>query len=275
MTTEIVRTTNGTTKTEAIELALISGDLSKLTADERLSYYNKTCESLGLNPLTKPFAYIQLNGKLTLYALRDATDQLRKLHRVSIAIVARDRIEDVYVVTARASLPDGRVDESTGAVTLGNLKGDNLANALMKAETKAKRRVTLSIVGLGILDESELETVPSAKPMPQTRKLEAPPAVIEQPLALNSVRIDKSESQENMDFGYTKDGAMVIGEAVTNSSEPSPLDKWKERLETATSQAELDAVAQEVSTQADDETKAVVRKLYSAAKKRLKKEAQS
>jgi hypothetical protein len=33
----------------------------------------------------------------------------------------------------------------------------------MKAETKAKRRVTLSIVGLGMLDESELETIPQLK----------------------------------------------------------------------------------------------------------------
>jgi hypothetical protein len=38
-----------------------------------------------------------------------------------------------------------------------------LANALMKAETKAKRRVTLSIAGLGWLDETELETIPQAR----------------------------------------------------------------------------------------------------------------
>jgi hypothetical protein len=42
------------------------------------------------------------------------------------------------------------------------LQGDALANALMKAETKSKRRVTLSICGLGMLDETEMETIPSA-----------------------------------------------------------------------------------------------------------------
>jgi hypothetical protein len=98
--------------------------------------------------LTRPFEYINLNGKLTLYARKDATDQLRKLYNVSLTISSRDRLEDVYIVTARATLPDGRTDESTGVVTVGNLKADNLANALMKAETKAKRRVTLSICGL-------------------------------------------------------------------------------------------------------------------------------
>jgi hypothetical protein len=34
---------------------------------------------------------------------------------------------------------------------------------MMKAETKSKRRVTLSIVGLGMLDESEVDSIPGAK----------------------------------------------------------------------------------------------------------------
>jgi hypothetical protein len=73
-------------------------------------------------------------------------------------------MSDIYVVTARAKDRQGREDESTGAVTVGNLRGDALANALMKAETKAKRRVTLSIAGLGWLDETELETIPQSRP---------------------------------------------------------------------------------------------------------------
>jgi hypothetical protein len=43
----------------------------------------------------------------------------------------------------------------TLAVAIGALKGDALANAPMKAETKSKRRVTLSLAGLGWLDETE------------------------------------------------------------------------------------------------------------------------
>jgi hypothetical protein len=66
-------------------------------------------------------------------------------------------------VTARAKDRTGREDESTGAVALGTLKGDAMANALMKAETKAKRRVTLSLAGLGWLDETELETIPHVR----------------------------------------------------------------------------------------------------------------
>lgn len=160
--------TNGTAKDvsngEMMERVVAAGDLAGLQPMERAQYYVRVCESVGLNPLTKPFAYITLNGKLTLYALRDATDQLRSNRGVSIRIVSRDLDADgVYTVTARARLADGREDESTGCVHIAGLKGENLANAKMKAETKAKRRVTLSICGLGWLDENEVADVRGAK----------------------------------------------------------------------------------------------------------------
>jgi hypothetical protein len=148
------------TDTSIIEDVLVKGDLSKLTPEERAKYYMDTCKSMGLNPLTKPFEYITLNNKLTLYATRSCTDQLRALHEVSILDLTRATTDGVHVVTAKVQNGKGRVDMSTGAVSIGNLRGDFLANALMKAETKAKRRATLSICGLGWLDESELETIP-------------------------------------------------------------------------------------------------------------------
>lgn len=144
-----------------LERVIVQGDLSKLSPIDRVSYYKQVCESAGLNPLTKPFEYITLNSKLTLYALRGATDQLRKVHGVSVEIKAREVVEEVYVVTAQAKMGD-RMDESIGAVPIGNLKGEARANAMMKAETKAKRRVTLSICGLGMLDETEVATIPTA-----------------------------------------------------------------------------------------------------------------
>lgn len=156
-----------------IEEVLVGGDLSKLSPTERVSLYNAVCKSLGLNPLTKPFAFIQLSGKLTLYALKDCTEQLRKIHGVSITDLKSERLEDVFVVTAKALDKTGRIDAATGAVPIGNARGEALANLLMKAETKAKRRATLSICGLGMLDESELDTMPAAP----TYSVEAPAMV--------------------------------------------------------------------------------------------------
>jgi len=173
-------TANGTSGGAIIERVIALGDLEALKPYERAQYYARLCESMGLNALTQPFMYVRLNGKLQLYARKDATDQLRKIHRVSLRIVARELDADgVYTVTARASMPDGREDESTGCVAIGGAKGENLANAKMKAETKAKRRVTLSICGLGWLDESEVSDVRGARPVTVTQDgeiLDAPPA---------------------------------------------------------------------------------------------------
>lgn len=146
---------------EAIERVLITGDLGKLTPEQRVSYYSSVCKSVGLNHLTNPFAYIKLNGKLVLYALKGCTDQLRKVNSISIEIVDRSQIGDIYTVTARATCK-GRTDEDEGSVSTKGLYGEALANQHMKALTKAKRRVTLSLVGLGMLDATEAETIPGA-----------------------------------------------------------------------------------------------------------------
>lgn len=144
-----------------MESALIIGDLSDLSPSERILYYQKLCQSLGLNPLTRPFRYITLQGRLTLYARKDATDQLRSLRGVSITGLEREMIGDIYAVTAHARIArEERTDSAIGAVSVAGLRGDELANAIMRAETKAKRRVTLSICGLGFLDETEVESIP-------------------------------------------------------------------------------------------------------------------
>lgn len=148
-----------------LESVLVKGDLSVLSEKERTQYYRLVCDSLGLNPLTKPFEYIVLSNRLVFYATKNCAEQLRRLHGVSIERVTTERVQDVYVVTAAAVDKTGRRDVSTGVVAIGTLKGEALANQLMKCETKAKRRVTLSICGLGMLDESEVETIPDARPL--------------------------------------------------------------------------------------------------------------
>lgn len=148
-----------------IEQVVMQGDLSKLNPEQRVTYYRKVCESSGLNPFTNPFAYISLNGKLTLYAKKDCTEQLRKINGVSIEGLDDKLIDDIYVVTAKAKDKHGRIDQAKGAVVIGNLRGEAKANAIMKAETKAKRRVTLSICGMGWTDESEIDSIPNAKPV--------------------------------------------------------------------------------------------------------------
>lgn len=155
---------NAMTPTKAaqiVEAVLIRGDLAALTPDERSKYYVRMCESIGLNPLTKPFEYLTLNGKLVLYALKAASDQLRTLHKVSVTELTESERDGLFIVTAKVENGEGRRDAAKGAVFIDGLRGEVLANAIMKAETKAKRRATLSICGLGFLDESEVEDIPA------------------------------------------------------------------------------------------------------------------
>lgn len=160
----------------ALEQIVAHGNLASLSPADRTSYYLNLCQALGLNHLSRPFQYLQLSGKLTLYATKDASDQLRAKHGVSVKLDDGREVRGVWLVKAHAALPSGRTDESTGAVTIEGLKGDALANALMKTESKAKRRVTLSICGLGsMMDETEIETVKDARRVP-TEEAEAMPA---------------------------------------------------------------------------------------------------
>jgi len=169
-----------------VEQVVMQGDLSKLDPQQRVLYYQKVCESMGLNPFTRPFDYITLNGKLTLYAKKDATEQLRMLKNISLSLESK-MVDDLYIVKATARTADGRTDEATGAVTISGLKGDAKANAIMKAETKAKRRVTLSISGMGWTDESEIDSIPGAKKVEIDLstgeiKNEAPPKIEAKPV---------------------------------------------------------------------------------------------
>src|SRR5258708_14107506 len=100
--------------------------------------------------MTKPFEYVQRNGKLQLYALKACTDQLRSIHGVSVVQLTEAERDGVHIVTAILCDRHGRTDIGKGAVSIANLKGDALANALMKAETKAKRRASTSLCGLAL-----------------------------------------------------------------------------------------------------------------------------
>lgn len=216
----------------AHELALVQNDLSKLNPQERLSLYRKTCESLGLNELTQPFGYIEFRGgKLSLYAKKDCTDQLRKIHGVSVEIVSKEIIEGNYVVIARAKDQSGRTDEDMGSVSIKGLQGEALGNAMMKAITKAKRRVTLSICGLGILDETETETVPGLriveedKTPPQTGcspKPERHPPVAEgsTPIVNHAPQSEQPNDVENyvlnFNFGTFKSGTKIASIKISD-----------------------------------------------------------
>jgi hypothetical protein len=127
-----------------IESLVLKGDLSGLSPQQKVEYYRLMCERVGLDPTTQPFKLLNLSGKQVMYCDRSGAQQLNKIHHVSHRKLEEKEIRDVFIVYMR----------------------NDLANAIMKAETKAKRRATLDLLGLGILDESEIETISTAQKMP-------------------------------------------------------------------------------------------------------------
>ena len=160
---------------EAVEHALMKNDYGRLSADDKVALYKRVCESLGLNPYTQPFGfYKQRDGSEKMYAQRNCADQLRSIHGVSLVEMREEFKDDIFSVIVTMQAKDGRRDIDRGDVFVAGLKGIDLANARMRAMTKAKRRCTLSLCGLGWLDESEVQDTPQIKTNVVTVKSEPP-----------------------------------------------------------------------------------------------------
>lgn len=206
---------------EAIEQVLTDGNLQALTPQQRVEYVQRLCESVGVNPMVRPFQFIRFQpGKVVLYATKACTDQLRKIHGVSIEIT-RNVIEDgCIIVHAKATDASGRVDEDMGVIDCERLRGDALVNARMKALTKAKRRVTLSICGLSVLDESELHSMPQHErvttPVPAEEKSSVDPR--------DALRAIKAKIEEGRPKVKPKPVAVAPKKAEPKKAEPEVIE---------------------------------------------------
>ena len=134
---------------------LITGDLSKLDQKQQWSYYAALCERLEIDPYTRPFQLLNLKGKLTMYATKACTEQLASTRNLTVDPYDVQLIDGLAIVKAKALKPTGQYATASGVVSVENLKGEDKANAVMKAETKACRRAVLRLCGLGMLDETE------------------------------------------------------------------------------------------------------------------------
>lgn len=145
--------------TAALTHYLGTGDLSRLTGEQRAALYLDTCQSLNLNPRTRPFDWIEFwdpetkAKKLTLYPNRSCAEQLRRQHQIRVRVVKEEIAGELFKVVVEGATPNGRTDEATAYVSLidkegQRLRGQRLANAFMKGQTVAKRRLTFSMVGM-------------------------------------------------------------------------------------------------------------------------------
>lgn len=196
----------------ALARLVLSGDMSKLTPEQKVEHYIRVCDSVGLNPATQPFEYLKLQGKEVLYAKRGAADQLRQIHGVSVSVVSKVIEDGLFIVEVMATDRNGRTDADIAAVPIAGLRGEAKANAIAKAITKAKRRVTLSICGLGFSDESEIEAIPGAQPVQSSGERLA---------ALADAMRQKREETANAVEAVEVEVETVDAEPVEELSEPT------------------------------------------------------
>lgn len=243
---------------KAVEQAMLIGDLSQMSDEQRIAYYVAVCRSMGLNALTRPFQALKGDdGKITLYPDKGCAEQLRKLHKVSTRVLSRDMIDGLYVVTVEARTPDGRTEEAQGVVPLVKAKGHwqeydyhgqtrrrfvadvgsdgqeamvplspaERATAMMRCETKAKRRATLAICGLGMPD---YEGEPESPAHPMALTLTTPPpaeATKDLETHISDLFGDRPEGTTAVDAAMRQVDAAILA----NQGQVEPWYVWAER----------------------------------------------
>lgn len=133
---------------------MATGDIKALSQERKVSMYETICKSLGLNPMMQPLQIINFKGREILYPTRTATDQLAAINNLNREIIEGPKLIEVdgckmLYAKCKAVLPSGRFETAVATIPLRDV-----VNGFMHVETKAKRRATLSL--LGLLDEDVL-----------------------------------------------------------------------------------------------------------------------
>jgi hypothetical protein len=139
-------------------------DLEHLNEDQKATYYRDACNFLGIPANLNLLAYIEMvvgdNGRhLVLYAKKGATDLIRQnrgISTISLEALPKDLVPGQVCFMAAGRDKNGREERAIGAADIDGLRGKALTDAVMIAQTRATRRMTLQFVGGGILDESEI-----------------------------------------------------------------------------------------------------------------------
>lgn len=148
---------------QKVEQALITGELAGLTKGQLVEVQRRMAEKMGIDPSLSPVDAIQdrKTGRLTLYINSKGAAELRRRH--GLEVVAIDVVtQRPGLVVLRCTLrgSDGRGDMAFGAAGWEVDRPWDEAKAWLVAETRAKRRATMSAVGIfleGPSDEVEGE----------------------------------------------------------------------------------------------------------------------
>lgn len=136
-------------------------DLDRLSEEQRQEYYLAACEYLRIPPELNVLAFHWMDQgdgvrKLVLYAKKGATDIIRNNLGISVIDLKKEAGNGEVTWVVKGQNKEGRTEMSSGSKSIQGLRGRELESAIMWAQTKALRRMTLQFVGGGILDETEI-----------------------------------------------------------------------------------------------------------------------
>ena len=180
---------------------LARGNIASLSEEDRTRYILALCDALGLDPRFKPVDLIPgQGGALVPYLNRGATDSLARREGIQRVTVVSPKVVDIDGVKCVLSIARAtdtrtlRYEERTATMILRDH-----ANAYMRCETKAIRRATIAVLGIGMLDESELDGIRGADAIADAARAQALQAHVEavaQRIALELPSLSQASKEE-------------------------------------------------------------------------------
>ncbi len=140
---------------------MIIRDLSALNEIEQNKWAIEVCEKYKMDILMCPISFIPnpKTNKIIPYLNRAGSEQLIFNHKMKVTVSDPTFVNGICIVKSTVIMPNGVINENIGCVSIDGKKGEELGNCIMKATTKAKRRAVIGAVGLGLLDELEVEDI--------------------------------------------------------------------------------------------------------------------
>lgn len=265
----------------AVQQYIIKQDISALSKPMQVAFYVAECKRLRVDPASHPIDLLKdKEGRLKPYYNSECATQMENDRNVSCTPVNQGFLTDeddrFYFAEVKATGPDGRSKTRKGIISVKGLKGQEKANAMMKAETKANRRATLALLGMSTADEGDGQVISAQKFFSGEELQEAtPPALPEiedvfgsigqsllgadQPDSTGITQADQEtgtpaeeEAEEVAVIPPSSSEALSLGEQ--SSSEESPLENSETSTSTTGPESTTDAeTAQSTSQNASND----------------------
>ena len=160
--------------TQAKDIAdfLITGNLASFSKEKQIELMVNICKEVGVSPVLRPLQLINFQGKSIWYLSASGAEAIASKLGIVIETIEEKELLDkgVAMIKVKGTLPSGRTDTATAYLSIGStnlkgetttLKGEAYANAMMKLESKARRRLIVRLAGLKdeyVPEENEVET---------------------------------------------------------------------------------------------------------------------